>query len=57
MKKIEAYKAILTTIDSCVATTEIDSSADIRNNLKLLIQLEEISAEFSVEVPNHSQGN
>jgi hypothetical protein len=53
MKKIEAYKAILAIVDSCIAETQINSSVDIRNNLKLLIQLEEISTEFGVEIPCH----
>lgn len=53
MNKIEAYKAILTTVNNCIAATEIDSSVDIRSNLKMLIQLEEISAEFGVEIPNY----
>jgi len=53
MKKIEAYKAILATVDDCIAATAIDSSVDIRSNLKLLIKLEEISAEFGVEIPSY----
>jgi hypothetical protein len=53
MNKIEAYKAILTTVDNCIAATEIDSSVDIRHNLKLLIKLEEISSEFGVEIPSY----
>ena len=53
MKKIEAYKTILATMDNCIAATQINSSVDIRSNLKSLIQLEEISAEFGVEIPSY----
>jgi hypothetical protein len=53
MKKIESYKAILATVDNCIAAKLIDSSVDIRSQLKLLIQLEEISTEFGVEIPSY----
>ena len=40
-------------MNNCIAATQIDSSVDIRHILKTLIQQEEISAEFGVEIPSY----
>lgn len=53
VKKIEAYKAILATVDSCLAATQIDRIVEFRSELKSLIRLEELSAEFGVEIPRY----
>jgi len=59
MKKLEAYKEILKSIEKCAAKVELDYSIgnSFTSTLKGYIEQEEVFEKFQIVVPSHYVGN